>query len=256
MKSIKEYIIEGLFDNEDDLLDKKSSQEILEWFDNYNNIIINQRFLKILDNGTVSLTQKVDVCWYKRLPEYIKLDKESWEKYATNTIAFELKTQRDIEGIYGNIQEICNAEYLQNINIHTDSVLSFRASIKDYKNITLIGDNYKILRLGIYNTIKDPGQLLQFNYKNIKFVHLICYGLDDLFLNYKKYADLLNGLINKGVVMITFYNKNSRKSMIAAYMVKGTRRWNINKVTKDHSKGEWLLFTDDRDFISILENYY
>ena len=39
MKHIKEYIGEGLFDDEDDLLDRRLSTASLEWFLDRNNVI-------------------------------------------------------------------------------------------------------------------------------------------------------------------------------------------------------------------------
>lgn len=263
MKSIKEYIEnsfnEGLFDDEDDLLGKKTSSEILKWFDGYNNIMINRKALKLLDNGLVALIQKTPTVWHHPLPEYIKLDKDSWEKYATNTISFDIKSQKDLDGICGPIQDIYNNEYLYDLNIHTDSIISFGIDLKDIRNVTLVGDNDKFLKLGLYNNvnIKDPHKILQFDYKNIKYIHLIYAPLRDIFSNYIEYQNLLNELIKKGIVIITFYDENIYENVIATHMIKGTQRWNTNKLTKDPTKGEWIIFTNHPyKFISTLENYF
>ncbi len=146
MKNIKEYINESLFDDEDDLLDRKTSQEALIWLKDPNNAILNPLTLKniaINNNGEVYTKEKYGVLsirLLKPLPDWIKFDKTLIE---SNKLVFELnyhiKFQKDVPsvgiicGTSGDLKNI-------SLNIHRNAFAgyAFFDQCNSIKNLLLI----------------------------------------------------------------------------------------------------------------------
>lgn len=234
-------ISEGLFDDEEELLDKKLSSTIINWFKDSANAHVDPRHLEILDSGAVKLNSKVIIEWHRPLPDWIVLDKKSWEENATNAIWFPIKSQDDLNNIPGKISEILMTKVLKNITINADNSIDI-GDLNDYKNITLIG-NKEPLKLNLYNIkTNTPEKLLEFNYSNTPRVHLFTNIGDEIFNNYNQYENILNELVRRKVVIISYYIGLGRAPRMAVFMKKGSRRYNTNKIATDVSKGEWVIF--------------
>ena len=99
MKSIKEYITEGLFDDEDDLLDKKPDQAMINWLEENTSLeyALKHNRSKV-NNGKVYIdpsTNWSSVAVKSNPPKWINFDKKSWEEQAIN-IKYSIKSQKDI----------------------------------------------------------------------------------------------------------------------------------------------------------------
>ena len=116
MKPIKEYIndnlitgkeiFEGLFDSEDDLLDKELSTKGLNWLLDRRNACINnnaEEKLKVKDNGEIiyldSQFKPLVVTLYKPLPDWIKFDDNLSNDRLEFILNYPVKTQADIPSI-------------------------------------------------------------------------------------------------------------------------------------------------------------
>lgn len=153
MKSIKEYITEGLFDSEDDLLDNKLSAESIRWFDEHvkfvkglgHNIIPAEKVLSVNDGVlTLKLPIATDIEFYEQPPKWIKFDKKSWED-AFSKICYDVTSQKDIEripqGRNGHIIKFLNHKTQ---NIVLDDWCTFES--KNLKNIIINkGANIEII---------------------------------------------------------------------------------------------------------------
>ena len=145
MKSIKEYMIksfnESLFDSEDDLLDKKPSTEALKWFADPDNAsgfwdIDNNKlhkYFKINDSGEISLDRTYGdiIRLYKPIPNWIQLDKKSWDENLFIDIEYPIKTQKDIPN-HGIIRQIENNKTLHNISLNLSSKYNAMYTFKAY----------------------------------------------------------------------------------------------------------------------------
>lgn len=236
MKPIKEYIndsliagketFEGLFDDEDDLLNKMPNDAIIDWFNEHvrfnkslhMGFIPASEALSISDNGTISF-QITHGCgyieYYEQPPKWMKFDEKTWKNTYTY-IYYDVTSQKDIEripqGRNGHIIKFSNNK-TQNITVTGHCTFSS----KSLKNI-LIDKNCQI-----DVQTDDINQLTEIKftkYSILNYINLInCKLADELFKEYKrlktkgfvnKYRDILTEMY-KSVFAL---NLNNRKTFI------------------------------------------
>lgn len=144
MKPIKQYIKEslfeqrqtiheGLFDDEDDLISQKTTQEAINWFLDESNANIlwdhNKEVIKSIGvntKGEIFFDIKLErfLRLYSPIPDWIKSDKENWDKHIRLLIEYPIKSQKDIPsaGLIGSIDK--STGNLNNLKIKCDSVYS------------------------------------------------------------------------------------------------------------------------------------
>lgn len=126
MEHIRKYIFESLFDDEDDLLDKKPSIAALNWFLDERNATYpdkNSNRLYINNKGILSVNTNIKAPLYINLnnpiPDWVELDHKSFNLYVIFNIMYPVKNQDDIPD-EGSIQYIKDS-YLKNLIIKTSS---------------------------------------------------------------------------------------------------------------------------------------
>ena len=160
MKTIKEYISESLFDDEDDLLDKELSTRGLDWISNKDNAYVSNYDLEnafIDDNGKINMRSPymhLEITLYKPMPNWVIFDKELSDTALEFNIEYPIKNQSDIPK-YGVIRNISGN--LHNINVKPEQkgVNSYMNINKcnSIKNLTLHGfDSYAKIYIDIYQS--------------------------------------------------------------------------------------------------------
>lgn len=217
MKHIKEYISEGLFDDEDDLLDRRLSTAALEWFLDRNNVIFpdeNSENLNINDKGELIMQMSysiprpysgiININLLTHIPDWIKFDKNNWDKFVRFNIMYPVKSQKDLPTA-GNIQYLSGN--LNNLNINaysynTSPIFIYKSKINGPINI----NQSKNLRDHNYISIIDT----PLNLKNIKYIKSI--GSDYARLNIINSSGslkkLFNDLIGKKAIREEFTANN------------------------------------------------
>lgn len=158
MKNIKEYINEGLFDDEDDLLDKKPDQAIIYWFEN--NIDNPQWYISNrmiwAKNGIVYRNIPGDgvMIFNSNPPDWIKFDKKNWPRQYSQ-INFDVKSQDDINNIPGRIIWVYSKVF-ENVEVNTGLNITFfnPVEIKNVKLYNKTNDSIEV-RLSRANPSKD-----------------------------------------------------------------------------------------------------
>ena len=242
MKLIKEYITEGLFeqrqtiyeglfDDEDDLLDNKLSAESIEWFDEHvkfvkslgHNIIPAEKVLSVNDGAlTLKLPIATDIEFYEQPPKWIKFDKKSWED-AFSKICYDVTSQKDIEripqGRNGHIIKFLNHKTQ---NIVLDDWCAFES--KNLKNIIINkGCNIEI----VTDDIDQLTEIKFSKFSNQNYLSLInCDLAKKLFEEYKrlktkcfvnKYRDILVEMYKYKSVYA--FNLNNKKTFYLDYVL-------------------------------------
>lgn len=217
MKHIKEYISEGLFDDEDDLLDRRLSTASLEWFLDRNNVIFpdeNSENLNINDKGELIMQMSysiprpysgiININLLNPIPDWIKFDKNNWDKFVRFNIMYPVKSQKDLPTA-GNIQYLSGNLNNLNINAHsynTGPIVIYKSKINGPINI-IQSEN---LRDHNYISIIDT----PLNLKNIKYIKSI--GSDYARLNIINSSGplkkLFNDLIGKKAIRDEFTANN------------------------------------------------
>ena len=154
MKHIKEYIIEGLFDDEDDLMNKKPSTASLNWFLDEQNATFpdkNPDRLYINDKGLLSIKNNILTPLYINLnnpiPDWIELDRRTFKASIFN-LMYPIKNQDDIPDS-GSIQYIKDSS-LKNLII---DVSTFKIAPVVFNKCKIVGPID--ISQTIYNT-EDP----------------------------------------------------------------------------------------------------
>lgn len=237
MKPIKEYIndsliagketFEGLFDDEDDLLNKMPNDAIIDWFNEHvrfnkslhMGFIPASEALSISDNGTISF-QITHGCgyieYYEQPPKWMKFDEKTW-KNAYTYIYYDVTSQRDIENIpLGKFNRIAEIRNNKTQNLTLNETCNINSS--NIKNITYTVNS------NILVGAKDLNQLTEIkftNYSNQNWISLYYNDLGDrlakehgrlktkAFVN--KYKDVLTKLRNNNVYALQL---NSKKRFI------------------------------------------
>lgn len=176
MKSFKESVKESLFEAADNLLDKKSDQAIINWFENNinNQWYISNRMIWA-KNGIVYRNSPGDgiMIFNSNPPDWIKFDKNNWPKQYSQ-INFDVKSQNDINNIpgkiilvYSNVFEnavvntgrnitFCNPVEIKNIKLYskTDDDIEVRLNQANPSKYTLINISsvFNEIKLNIWNT--------------------------------------------------------------------------------------------------------
>lgn len=212
MIPIKKYIIESLFDSEDDLIGKKTSQESLNWFSDENNAwrlwdtdkntLSDQ--LQINTKGEVAIkrTYGDTIRLFKPIPNWIKLDKESWDIRMNINIEYPIKSQKDIPEA-GIITSIENNKELKNISVrasssmYEDKILKLH-DIKYIKNLNIkfISKNTGFNFISVINSNVDFKDISEIHSGNLNNTFRI------IFINDKgplvKYLKNVYKLVTKG----------------------------------------------------------
>ena len=133
MKTIKEYISESLFDDEDDLLGKELSTRGLDWISNKDNAYVSKYDLEnafIDDNGKINMRSPymhLEITLYKPMPNWVIFDKELSNNALEFNIEYPVKNQSDIPK-YGVIRNISG-------NLHNINVKPEQKGVNSYMNI-------------------------------------------------------------------------------------------------------------------------
>ena len=178
MKNIKEYISEGLFDDEEDLLDKELSTRGFDWISNKNNAYVSEYDLKnvfIDDNGKINVRSPymhLEITLYKPMPNWVIFNKELSDNSLEFNIEYPIKSQLDIPK-YGVIRNISGN--LHNINIEPE-----HKGINGYmninrcnsiKNLTLHGvDSYAKIYIDIYQSNISFKDLAEIKPTNCEYI--------------------------------------------------------------------------------------
>lgn len=217
MKSIKEYISEGLFDDEDDILDRRPSTAALEWFLDRNNVIFpdeNSENLNINDKGELIMQMSysiprpysgiININLLNPIPDWIKFDKNNWDKFVRFNIMYPVKSQKDLPTA-GNIQYLSGN--LNNLNINaysynTGPIVIYKSKINGPINI----NQSKNLKDHNYISIIDA----PLNLKNIKYIKSIDsdYARLNIINSSGPLKKLFNDLIGKKAIRDEFTANN------------------------------------------------
>lgn len=218
MKHIKEYLSEGLFDDDEDLLDKSP---IIPWFDEHvkfykfgDEIVPTKEALSVI-NGKLALTRPLShVEYYEQPPAGIKYDQKSWRNM-WSYICYDVIDQRDIKDVYQDQ----NCQIINFINKKTQNIiLNYCTSFQSHKlkNITCnfnskiwvdTGDfeqlaEIKFTKYNNQNWISiwgsDLGKELSKEHGRLKTKGFI-----------KKYKDILTKMKNNNVYAFELDNKKS-----------------------------------------------
>lgn len=205
MKHIKEYINESLFDDEEDLIDRRASQEILVWFESRTKIFYRYPNLRIVaakdileivsDKVCIKIPESIQyIEFYEQPPKWIKFDEKSW-KTVNSIIYYDVTSQKDIERIpqtvFGHIVDFINQK-TQNITL--DSHANIRS--KNLKNI-------KCNFIGIINVSPiDIKQLTEIKFTRKSTNNALAFSSTNL-----------------GMMMIKEYDKLGKKKFIEKYKV-------------------------------------
>ena len=160
MKSIKEYITEGLFDDEDDLLDKKPDQAMINWLEENTSLeyALKHNRSKV-NNGKVYIDPSTNwspVAVKSNPPKWINFDKKSWEEQAIN-IKYSIKSQKDIDNVPGWIERI-EAQTVKNVDINTKFIEFIYT--KEIENVILHYDKEDNIHVEFAQTEPDENTLM------------------------------------------------------------------------------------------------
>lgn len=211
MKPIKEYVIEGLFDDEDDLLDKKPSTASLNWFLDENNVIFpdeDSENLNINNAGELIIkmphTGLITMNLLNPIPDWVDINKKNWNEFVWFNIMYPVKSQKDLPQV-GNIQYLSGD--LNNLNINaysynTGPIVIYKSKIKGPINIR----QSKHVTDHNYISIIDTS----LNLKNIQFIKSVDsdYARLNIINSKGPLKKLFNDLVEKKTIMDEFVVNN------------------------------------------------
>ena len=136
MKTIKEYINESLFDNEDDLLDKHPDNAIYKWLEENTKLkFLLEKKIIFVENGVVysKAANSSALVFHQNPPEWIKFDEKSWNEQNIE-IDYDIKSQKDIDNIPGMINQTRN-NIIKDVDINTCNIYFVKS--KSLENVKL-----------------------------------------------------------------------------------------------------------------------
>lgn len=211
MKPIKEYVIEGLFDDEDDLLDKKPSTASLNWFLDENNVIFpdeNSENLNINNAGELIIkmprTGLITMNLLNPIPDWVDINKKNWNEFVWFNIMYPVKSQKDLPTA-GNIQYLSGD--LNNLNINAYSynigpIVIYKSKIKGPINIR---QSKHVADHNYISIIDTP-----LNLKNIQFIKSVDsdYARLNIINSKGPLKKLFNDLVEKKAIRDEFVASN------------------------------------------------
>jgi len=263
MKTIKQYINESVQD--------------IQWLQDKKNIkFFPEPNLYNRNNGiSIESKYKVRITWLQAPADDLKLDEESWEDTAINTIKFNIIDLKSLNNIKGPIKEIDNNKKLENVTIQApatkdisgfsgkdlksislflpDTELFNKVIITPYKNIKIYDQlNLRIPSVNL-GTYYDLANILRIEYapsiKNIIMYLGKCANIQDLYKFHNEYFDQL---LQKGIYKLEFFETKIKESCAMVFIdnkvnTKGKYDWMGEKFDESHrttnvKQGRWALY--------------
>lgn len=171
MKTIKEYINESLFDDENDLLDKKPDQAMINWLEkNTSGSSFIQKNFIFVNNGAVYNKAHSYFRFDQNPPSWIKFDEKSWAGQGSE-LTFDIKSQKDISNIPGWIEHI-SGNIVKDVDINTFDI-TFGPSVKEIKNVSLHWDGDNDIRVTLTYTNPTEDTLMNISaYENSLYIDI------------------------------------------------------------------------------------
>lgn len=172
MKTIKEYINESLFDDENDLLDKKPDQAMINWLEeNTAGSFLIKKNLIFVNNGIVYNKSNTHsfFSFNQNPPSWIKFDERSWIDQSME-LTFDIKSQDDISNIPGRIEQV-RGNIVKDVDINTFNIIF--AGVKEIKNVSLHWDKDDDIHVTLTYTNPTEDTLMNISaYENSLYVDI------------------------------------------------------------------------------------
>lgn len=246
MRDIKLYLSEGLFDNEEHLVDKNPTEAIYSWLKQYTNLKNPEKLLLTGPKGLYSKYGR-QIILYDHIPDFIQFDMS--KNNLTWMINISDLTQKDLDKLPGTIMSINDpvqtsmfvgkSTILKDLNIKAYSDIRL-CGIEELKNVNIDFKVKKNRNISILNSFRQYGaksvQGLTVNKRIADGIFTLELPSSSM-LDEKQLKNLLPYIIkNIGANLVV----NHKVKYGYAFLDKTKTTKNHREYTQDISKGEWV----------------
>ena len=251
MKSIKQYLSEGLFDDEEHLVDKNPTEAIYSWLEQYTNLKNPERLLLMGPKGLYSKYGR-QIILYDHIPDFIQFDMS--KNNLTWMINISNLTQKDLDKLPGTIMSINDpvqttmfggkSTILKDLNIKAWSDIQFYG-IEELKNVNIDFKIKKKRNISILKSFRQYGasaiQGLTVNKKAADGIFTLELPKSSM-VDEKQLKNLLPYIIqNIGANLVI--NRDTKYGYAFLDAAKSTKTH--KEYTQDISKGTWMKIRYD-----------
>lgn len=251
MKTIKQYLLEGLFDNDDNLVDKNPTEAIYSWLKQYTSLRTPEKLLLMGPRGLYSKHGR-QIILYDHIPDFIQFDMS--KNNLTWIINISNLTQKDLDKLPGTIMSINDpvqttmfggkSTILKDLNIKAWSDIRFYG-IEELKNVNIDFKIKKKRNISILKSFRQYGasviQGLTVNKREADGVFTLELPKSSM-VDEKQLKELLPYII-KNIGANLVINQDTKYGYAFLDASKSTK--NHKEYTQDISKGTWMKILYD-----------